>query len=162
MTTPTTPTWIEIAHSWIVAATPVLSAADKAWIDEHDLDYVYYSPYRPLDFICGQVGSDIQIADATQEGTAFLYTAEPVPTDRIEAWQLIPISDAAWKPLCSWQIGDPAALCNNDPWFPTQATAEVAAMTQSSDTAIVAVYDMRGDSGEGEIVAVALGGRVYR
>jgi hypothetical protein len=89
--------WLDTARQWPVTAQPDYNNGDIGWIHSNGLIYEYFSPYRPLSFICGQLGSNILIVNATQPGAQFLFTAAPVPRDRVEAWQLIPNSDKAWQ-----------------------------------------------------------------
>lgn len=85
--------WIETALAWTVHAKPAYRATDEAYRLHHGYDYGYFSPFRPLNWIGGQI--DHMLLYSTQPGADFIFTKEPLPVERLCKWELVPWNDAA-------------------------------------------------------------------
>ena len=90
--------WLETALEWDVSAvranwTQSLHGDGKA-ISDADATYVYYSPFRPLNWILDGIGQYF-VVPTHKPGTDLLYCVAPLPALRLYKWELIPVSPGA-------------------------------------------------------------------
>lgn len=85
--------WIETALAWPMSAQPVYNAGDEDYIASRRYSYQYFSPFRPLSFVGAQY--DHVLTFSTEPHHDFMFTKDPLPTQQIVKWELIPSNDAA-------------------------------------------------------------------
>lgn len=91
--------WLDTARAWPVTASPVYRTGDEAFIARGGFRFVYYSPYRPLDFV---LGMDCVITKSTEPFREYLFTKAALPVERVSSWQLVPVGE-------TWQAYEEAA-----------------------------------------------------
>lgn len=89
---PNTLRWLDDVSTWRVTASELTDRHEANELVKYP--YHYFSPYRPMNFIGGQL--DHLLLYSTEPNHDFVYTRQPLTTERIRQWQLIPTNEAAW------------------------------------------------------------------
>ena len=94
--------WLDDVSTWPITASPVEDNYER--IEKRHYPYHYFSPYRPMNFIGGQL--DHMLVSSTEPYHDFVYTKLPLPAERIRAWQLVPMDEKTWA-ATGWEPEPP-------------------------------------------------------
>ena len=81
-TTDTLPDWGRSLHG------------DGKAISNADVVYVYYSPFRPLNWVLDGIGTYF-VVPTCNPGADLVYCSTPLTAERLNKWELVPVNPAA-------------------------------------------------------------------